>query len=405
MSEDYDPEGIADLIDVFGLADSSLRKVPKVESSTSIQELAHPVLRIPWQPAHSANVELAVAYPHALARLLEWSKGANGAHVVNHFCLQSRGITYSASIVHHRHDHLRIRQAKDAGPNAQALPLTTGETLHLPSTYTMLAHLLPRRDSQLSGRRIAELGAGLGLASSVLQQVEPAPSRLVVTDGDSEVLPLLCTNLEANRRTSHDGEPRKVVPECFRLLWGEPLPECDGADGSDVDEARPVTPLAAAFDLVLAADAVFSATPPKASGSRYECDTATASTVRALFATAASLLDPRASDPPARLVLTCEPRDRLKPSAADPLRALVPKLAEEAGFRCVEWAARRLIGTAQPDWLTDVLVFELVASRSPDIAAPDRTSSSAYTPDFLEWRGRCMARHGRRPEETRQSAA
>ena len=243
--------------------------------------------------------------------LLEWSKGANGAHVVNHFCLQSRGITYSASIVHHRHDHLRIRQAKDAGPNAQALPLTTGETLHLPSTYTMLAHLLPRRDSQLSGRRIAELGAGLGLASSVLQQVEPAPSRLVVTDGDSEVLPLLCTNLEANRRTSHDGEPRKVVPECFRLLWGEPLPECDGADGSDVGEARPVTPLAAAFDLVLAADAVFSATPPKASGSRYECDAATASTVRALFATAASLLDPRASDPPARLVLTCEPRDRL----------------------------------------------------------------------------------------------
>ena len=197
--------------------------------------------------------------------------------------------------------------------------------------------------------------------------------------------------LEANRRTSHDGEPRKVVPECFRYV-GEPLPECDGADGSDVGEARPVTPLAAAFDLVLAADAVFSATPPKASGSRYECDTATASTVRALFATAASLLDPRASDPPARLVLTCEPRDRLKPSAADPLRALVPKLAEEAGFRCVEWAARRLIGTAQPDWLTDVLVFELVASRSPDIAAPDRhlrrhTRLTFLNGDDAAWHG------------------
>ena len=41
-------------------------------------------------------------------------------------------------------------------------------------------------------------------------------------------------------------------------------------------------------------------------------------------------------------MLTCEPRDRLKPSTADPLRALVPKMAEVAGFRCVEWAARRL---------------------------------------------------------------
>ena len=62
--------------------------------------------------------------------------------------------------------------------------------------------------------------------------------------------------------------------------------------------------------------------------------------------------------PTGRLVLTAEPRDRLKPPSADPVRALAPLAAQAAGLRCVEWAERRLNGVPQPDWATDLMVFE-----------------------------------------------
>lgn len=425
MSEhEANDDDVSDLINIFGLADDpSPRSVPR----QGVRELAHPLLQLPWRP--SADVKLATAQPHALEHLMHFSSQAkkDGGHVVNHLCVECGGVAYSASIIHMRHQNLRIpRQAHDdAVLDAQALPLTTGEVLYIPSTYTMLAHLLPQRGMLLSDRRIAELGAGLGLTSSILQNVIPAPARLVVTDGDDAVLPLLRANLEANRCGMIIGKGKQstgggtVTPECFKLLWGEQLPDSTRCCGGGAN-ARPAAPLAAAFDLVVAADAVFSATPPQAAGSRLGRDTATESMVRGLFATAAALLDPRASDPPARLVLTCEPRDRLKPGTADPLRALVPQLAEAAGFRFVEWAPRRLIGVAQPDWLTDVLVFELAelaeasheAATPPTLdpdARPQRVQASPdavpYNHDDSEWRGPRVARQRRAPEEARQAAA
>ena len=41
-------------------------------------------------------------------------------------------------------------------------PFTTSAHLYVPCTFTLLSHLLPRADALLQGKRVCELGAGLG---------------------------------------------------------------------------------------------------------------------------------------------------------------------------------------------------------------------------------------------------
>ena len=302
--------------------------------------------------------------------------------VLNHFCVSvNNNEPIEAVILHRHHTHMLLQSPT---------PLSTGETLYLPSTYSMLSHVLLKQASLVSGKRVVELGAGLGLLSSILQQVEAPPSRLAATDGDLAVLPLLRANLRANQKggssssfgdgSSDDGRGGSsggnsgrggsgdggggggsssratdaAEADVAQLLWGQPLP--DGFFG--------------AFDVCLAADSIFSAVPPQGKHSRLGTDEATSRQVHSLLESAAALLDPTATNPPACIVLTIEPRDRLNASA-DPVRTLVPRAAEAAGLRCVHSSERRL-GVLQPDWQTDVLVFELATGEPPDARAHEQ---------------------------------
>jgi len=156
------------------------------------------------------------------------------------------------------------------GSREELLPLDTANFLYVPSSFTLLAYLLPRRASLLRGACICELGSGLGMVSSVVQQLGngEGPAELVATDGADSVFPMLRANLMANAGAG----PMHAVVEPLR--WG-----------------RQPEPLAGRFDLVVAADVVFHATPPQ-STSRLEASAETVAMVDGLFASAAALLRP-----------------------------------------------------------------------------------------------------------------
>lgn len=206
------------------------------------------------------------------------------------------------------------------------LPCSTSHYIYVPCSYTLLSWLLEREATLLRGRRCCELGAGLGLCSSVLGRLGSA-ARLVATDGSAAVLPTLRANLEANC-----GAGGGVEVE--RLWWG-----------------REPEPLAASFDLVLGSDLVMDTRLPDSS-SRLRDDHATSARLASLFRTAAALLDPASSG--SRVVLAVEPRDRL---AAGWLRREMLAAAAAAGLVCVECRERRLDGVARPEWEVDVYVW------------------------------------------------
>ena len=156
-------------------------------------------------------------------------------------------------------------------------PFTTSAHLYVPCTFTLLSHLLARADVLLRGKRVCELGAGLGLCSCVLGRLAAAsaPSRLVATDGCEVSLPLLRANLQANcgsgsgsgrgsdghaahaAHAAHAVETTALVVETALLPWG-----------------RDPEPLASAFDLVVASDAVFDVRPPSGASRLPDSDTA-----------------------------------------------------------------------------------------------------------------------------------
>lgn len=207
-------------------------------------------------------------------------------------------------------------------------PFTTSVHLYVPCTFTLLSHVLTRVDALLRGKRVCELGAGLGLCSCLLGQLGTA-SRLVATDGCEATLPLLQANLEANCGAQ--------AVETALLPWG-----------------RSPEPLAGAFDLVVASDAIFDVRPPGGASRMPDTAGLNASNFRALFTTAAALLDPQ--QPAARLLLTVEPRDRL---GSDWVCKAMLAAAMLAGFACVEEKRRRLDGVCRPDWEVDVYAFVL----------------------------------------------
>ncbi len=311
------------------------------ESAEPPLRLHHPQLTLPWTSCSDDSLpSTADAASGAADRLVRENRtDADGAQCVLHTFRVVCGANVCEAAVLQRGCP---RGQPRSPPPAEDLPLSTGDTLYLPATFTMLDQLM-RADGlrSVSGMRVCELGAGLGLLSCLLQRVSPPPARLLATDGDARVLPTLASNIAANA-------PAAGAAAVEHLLWGAALPAA----------------LVGAFDSVVAADAVFSATPPNHGSSRLGTDPQTLRHIHALMATSAALLDPAAA-PPARLILTAEPRDRLKPAAADPLRQSVPA-AEAAGLRCVERRERRLTGQLQPEWLTDVVIFEL----EPPAAGP-----------------------------------
>eukprot|EP00966_Prymnesium_polylepis_P159552 3687214-Prymnesium_polylepis.1 len=117
------------------------------------------------------------------------------------------------------------------------MPLGTSGYVYVPCSFTMVEHVLARAPELLEGRRVVELGAGLGLIATVLQQWAPPPARLLATDGDQRVVPLLAANLDANAPAA---TPARVAERC-ELLWG-------GA-------ALAAAGLGAQWDVVLASDA------------------------------------------------------------------------------------------------------------------------------------------------------
>ena len=72
-------------------------------------------------------------------------------------------------------------------------------------------------------------------------QVQPPPSRLVATDGDEALIPLLRANVQAN------GREEAAEARCMMLRWNAGLPDKQNLSG--------------AFDLVVASDAIFSTAP------------------------------------------------------------------------------------------------------------------------------------------------
>ena len=382
-----DEEATLDFLNAFDFEQPALP--PSRPVGRPLLHLSHPPLHLPWRPADGActrpceSLAVRPAASAALSRFAE-IEGGGASWLLNHFRIDCHGTEYLASILQPSAAPARQRPP----PAPTELPLLTGEALYLPATYTLLASLLPR-SAALAGRRVIELGCGLGLASSVLQQMRPPPARLVSTDGNASLLPLLRANLDAN-------QPDLSAPtEVLQLLWGSPLP----------------SNLAGSFDFVVAADTIFCTTPPQGARSRSAHDGHTMHHVNAFFRTAAALLDPSsASEPHARIVLSAEPRDRLKPPSADPLRALVPAAASAAGLRRVELQERSLKGELQPDWATDLMVFERTkdGSASATPAAMEQRQPRVVTDEMPgnhagAWREKYCST--RQVEEHRQSRA
>ena len=111
----------------------------------------------------------------------------------------SRGRSTPSSFVTAISRPTRATSLKPRRPNDHATvpPLSTSHYLYLPCTYTLMSQLL-NGGAAPHGLRVCELGAGLGVCSSLLSQLEPPPSRLLATDGDERVMPLLRANLAAN---------------------------------------------------------------------------------------------------------------------------------------------------------------------------------------------------------------
>ena len=154
-------------------------------------------------------------------------------------------------------------------------PFTTSAHLYVPASITLLSHLLSRAVALLRGKRVCELGAGLGLCSCVLGRLGPAsaPSRLVVTDGCEATLPLLRANLQANCGSGggRETETRRDEPAVETVV--------KTALGLQVETAllpwgREPEPLASAFDLVVASDAIFDVRPPSGASRMPDSDTA-----------------------------------------------------------------------------------------------------------------------------------
>ena len=125
---------------------------------------------------------------------------------------------------------------------ADAVWKSTGVTLWRAAEH--LARFTVERAGLLRGRRVLELGAGLGLNGILAHRL--GASHAYVTDGDSNAVRHLRQNIRDNRRTSDADDDASHV--CGRqLLWGRDTSEAflDQCGGNR-------------FDVLLASDIVYS---------------------------------------------------------------------------------------------------------------------------------------------------
>jgi len=141
---------------------------------------------------------------------------------------------------------------------------STGLTLWKASRY--LCDYTIRRASDLRGKRVLELGAGLGLNGILAHRL--GARSVVVTDGDSDAMIELRRNIASNRRRRRPPGPSSV--SAAQLIWGEESARAfleretttiANASSDDDDEGGGSSASASSssrFSIVLASDVVYA---------------------------------------------------------------------------------------------------------------------------------------------------
>ena len=246
MPYDSDSEDLAALLDLM----EPVQAAPPTQATSATEALpvlAYPPLVLPGCSC-GERADLPVDAAALLAARAK-DGGPSRGFQLSTFLVQGDGDgSTSTTILHERRPEFLPTDFH---------PFTTSAHLYVPCTFTLLSHLLARADVLLRGKRVCELGAGLGLCSCVLGRLDAAsaPSRLVATDGCEASLPLLRANLQANCGSGSGSEAHAV--ETALLPWG-----------------RDPEPLASAFDLVVASDAIFDVRPPGSASRMPDSDNA-----------------------------------------------------------------------------------------------------------------------------------
>mmetsp|Transcript_52863 Transcript_52863/g.158227 ORF Transcript_52863/g.158227 Transcript_52863/m.158227 type:complete len:273 (-) Transcript_52863:188-1006(-) len=101
---------------------------------------------------------------------------------------------------------------------------------------------LDRSSEMITGRKVLELGAGLGLCGIVAHHL--GAERVVLTDADTNALQEMRRNVNANRRDDDEADDPSIC--CSQLRWGSPRPD------------HPFKQSFGAFDTILAADVIYA---------------------------------------------------------------------------------------------------------------------------------------------------
>ncbi|KAL7463285.1 hypothetical protein ACHAXS_003659 [Conticribra weissflogii] len=206
----------------------------------------------------------------------------------------------------HEHERIVDIELKGYKDSSDEIWQSTGLTLWKASEH-LCRYLVGHRHELRGGgegKRILELGAGLGLVGILAHRIVASSpkSRVVITDGDTEALVYLRRNVERNRvkRGRADDESNDQSNDhvgevaCRQLLWGR-----------DTSLAFLERQRGEKFDVVLASDVVYSQV-----------------IIRPLWETVQCLLDPKG------IFVFAYARREVPATMEDVLAA-----AEEAGFR------------------------------------------------------------------------
>lgn len=112
-----------------------------------------------------------------------------------------------------------------------------------------LANFLYHHPGLIQGKRILEIGCGLGLTGLLAGKLAGNPGNVVLTDGDENILDALQRNIDRNfpERTPTEPGPRSNSPQrpaCSVLSWGEAVEEFRKQYGQ--------------FDVIIGADVLYT---------------------------------------------------------------------------------------------------------------------------------------------------
>jgi predicted nicotinamide N-methyase len=132
---------------------------------------------------------------------------------------------------------------------------STGLTLWKASKY-LCHYMCANADELRQGRRILELGAGLGLNGILAHRLAP-DSTVVVTDGDSDAMTLLRKNIAVNRLVGSDKNETTTQSEnstiySKQLIWG--------LDQSKkfLNESSSSSSSSSKFSVIIASDVIYA---------------------------------------------------------------------------------------------------------------------------------------------------